>query len=865
MTSEVVRAVAGEVEREATRLGVLERFHILDTDPEEAFDDIAVLASQICGTPIAAITLVDSHRQWFKAQVGLAVCETPRSVSFCAHAIKDPRAPFVVPDARLDPRFATNPLVTADPHIVFYAGIPLLTTGGVPLGSLCVLDRVPRALTGEQLGALRSLARQVESQLELRRELGDLALNHAEEALRAPTATVAQKRFSVAFENAPVSMNLVGTDGRFMQVNTAFCELVGRSADELVGSMVDTVIRADEVGGEEVLAGRLLSGEVRSVLRDGQVLTATGGVVHVTATSSVVRDDNGRPLFFLTQLEDVSARRQAEGALALAESAVEAIIAVDATGNITFWNTGAERMFGHRSVDVLGTSASVIAPLRHKGAYQEGVARVVAGDAAHLLGTTVEVVACRADGTELPIELSVTRWEARGRTSFTAIIRDVTERKALVAQLERRANVDGLTQLATAARFDDWLDELARGRTADLGSTGAVIRISLDRFQLVNSSFGRSVGDDVLRIVARRLQNHGSGGRVARTGGDDFAILLGPRTSRTEAVEVAHAVAAVLAGPVAVAQRTLELTASIGIGLVEAHDPRRALREADDALHHARTLGRGRVQVYDEDARRRSLHRLDVEAGLRRALDLGHLVLHYQPQVDLATGTIAGAEALVRWEHPEQGLLSPGLFIDVAEDSGLIVPLGTWVLGTALDQLARWRRAGVVDDDFVLAVNLSARQLTEAPTPDVVSHHLDATGCRPSQLCLEITETALMEDTDVAMRTMDSLVDLGVQLAIDDFGTGYSSLAYLERFPVNQLKIDQSFISRLDGGSNGIPRAIIEMARSLDMQTVAEGIETPAQLTAIRDLGCDQGQGYHLARPTDTVAFTELVAGKPTW
>jgi diguanylate cyclase (GGDEF)-like protein len=380
-----------------------------------------------------------------------------------------------------------------------------------------------------------------------------------------------------------------------------------------------------------------------------------------------------------------------------------------------------------------------------------------------------------------------------------------------------------------------------------------VLFLDLDRFKVVNDSLGHSIGDVLLVEVARRLADLLRGGdTVARLGGDEFVMLLPDVAGSDEAVIIAKRVLAAIRRPIEVDADELFTTASMGIAVWEASRPadgaataEALVRDADTAMYRAKARGRDRYEIFDEDLRTQATARFHLETFLRRAVELGELEVHYQPEIDLHTGLLAGAEALVRWRHPVEGLLEAKTFIDLAEESGLILDLGSWVLKEACRQVGEWKRTDGRELG-TLRVNLSPRQIAHPDLLDTVVQALEIGGLEPSSLCLEITETALMSDAAASLSVLSALRSLGVELAIDDFGTGYSSLSYLKRFPVTVLKIDRSFVDGLgnDPDDTAIAGAIVSLGRSLGLSLVAEGVETPRHLHELRLLGCDRAQGY---------------------
>jgi diguanylate cyclase (GGDEF)-like protein/PAS domain S-box-containing protein len=469
----------------------------------------------------------------------------------------------------------------------------------------------------------------------------------------------------------------------------------------------------------------------------------------------------------------------------------------------------------------------------------------------------------RRDGTPVwgLASTAVVRDDAGRPQHYIAQIQDITERKRVEAELAHAAVHDPLTGLPNRVLFFDRLG-IALARLSRRHATVAVLFLDIDRFKLVNDSFGHGVGDTVVSRVAGRLRELlRPEDTLARLGGDEFTILC-ESPDPSAATAIAERVVTALARPFDVAGQAVVLSASIGIATTSdlAADPDRLMAEADAAMYRAKHGGRSRYALFAPAMRLHGAERLEVEIGLRRALDRGELVLHYQPEVALGSGRVVGVEALVRWRHPERGLLPPGDFIDVAEDSRLIVPLGAWVLGEACHQVRRWRDAG---HPMRVAVNLSPRQLTDPDLLATVGGALDAAGVPPVALCLEITENAVIDDLATGLAVLRGLKALGVSIAIDDFGVGFSSLSQVRRLsPVDMLKIDRSFTAGVGEHpqAGAIVAAIIGMGHALGLGTVAEGIETPEQARELHRLGCEFGQGFYFARPAPAAALEALLA-----
>jgi diguanylate cyclase (GGDEF)-like protein len=470
-----------------------------------------------------------------------------------------------------------------------------------------------------------------------------------------------------------------------------------------------------------------------------------------------------------------------------------------------------------------------------------------------------------ADGHNVwaSVNVSCVRDQMRRPLYFIGQVEDVTESRALRERLAQAAIHDPLTALPNRELFMDRLETSLRLASRDHRRV-VVMFLDLDRFKLINDSLGHDVGDQILCAVADRLSSvMRASDTLARFGGDEFTVLCSENHDERGALLVAERLVEAMADPIVLPSGEIFVSLSVGLALSNGDTVSGAtlLRDADVAMYQAKSRGPSRVEIYREEDESNVVSRLRTSNELHRALERDELELHYQPIVDLHTETLVGMEALVRWRHPTRGLLSPLEFIPLAEDSGLIAPVGAWVLNEACQQTAAWTASCACSDydeaGLNIAVNVSALQLGEPGFPNLVAETLESTGVLPDRLWLEITESALMRDPDDTASVLLALRDLGVHLEIDDFGTGYSSLSYLQRFPVETLKIDRSFVDGMerDAGSVAIVKAIIGLGRALGLSVIAEGVERTAEAAKLQALGCHLAQGYLYGRPLPASAL----------
>jgi diguanylate cyclase (GGDEF)-like protein/PAS domain S-box-containing protein len=557
-------------------------------------------------------------------------------------------------------------------------------------------------------------------------------------------------QFKNILENAPIGVAITDSDGRFMHVNRAMCELVGYSEQALLKSTFQGITYPEDVYADLARSRQMLAGTISTYQREKRCVRADGDIVWVLVSASITAGPQGKPPYIISHVQDLS------------------------------------------------------------------------------------------------------------------------EHKRLEMQLHDLALSDRLTGLANRTLFENRLALAliwARRRARKI----AVLFLDLERFKLINDSFGHDAGDNLLIAVADRLKAAlRSGDTAARLGGDEFTVLCEDIGELRDVVDIVVRIENSLSKGFLVCGEEVRVRASIGIAVSDTNrqdSPESLLRDADAAMYKAKEHGKGTYEIFDEGMRVEAAERLRLDNALYRAIERDELRVFYQPQVCVSKGKIMAAEALARWDHAERGLLAPEEFIPFAEDNGSIVRIGEWVLHEACRQAERWRTTWSKEIALPIAVNFSARQLAQPDFLEILSGALQETGADPSFLCLEITETVMMQDAESTIEVLEAVKALGVEVAIDDFGTGYSSLSYLKRFPVDILKIDQSFVRELgkDEAASFLVEGVINLARPLSLVTVAEGVETPEQLLELQALGCDLAQGFHFARPQPAARMEGLLSRINHW
>ncbi len=592
------------------------------------------------------------------------------------------------------------------------------------------------------------------------------------------------------------------------------------------------------------------------------LISKQGKEIPIDHSAAPIHDEQRRMVGFVMVFHDITQRRRAEEKMRLAakvfESAAEGIMITDAQSHIVAVNDAFTATTGHEPDEVLGKTPSLLQSGKHDAEFYRDLWKSLK-ETGQWKG---EIWNRRKNGELYPQWLSInTVRDAKGGVgNYVGMFTDITARKQAEERLRVLAYHDPLTGLPNRALFHTLLNQ-ALVKAQRHHRLGAVLFIDLDRFKNINDTLGHPAGDLLLKEAAARLLTClRQSDTTARLGGDEFTILLEEIAHEQDAIIVAQKILAALAEPFNLASHEVFVTASIGISLFphDGGDVDALLKNADTALYRTKEQGRNGYTLYTAEMNATALKRMALENSLRRALERREFLLHYQPRVALDTGRMICIEALLRWQHPELGLVMPDQFISLAEETGLIMPIGEWVLHTACAQTKAWQTSGF--PVLRVSVNLSARQFKQPDLVDQVADALRDTGLAPDSLELELTESTVMQDAEDAVTKLNALKQLGVHLSIDDFGTGYSSLEYLKHFPIDILKIDRSFVRDIPGDSdNGaIVRAIIAMAHSLKIKVTAEGVETAEQLGFLKAYRCDEMQGYYFGLPLPTHEFSKL-------
>jgi diguanylate cyclase (GGDEF)-like protein/PAS domain S-box-containing protein len=832
---------------EAERLSSLRAHAIMDAAADPYLDHLTRITAHKLHVPIVLVNLLDSNRQWALAAFGLPRgYEVPRDLAFCSYTILKPGHVTIIPDATLDTRLANNPFVIGKPRFRFYAGVPITDGEGRALGALCVIDTAPRDFTTADGAVLTEMAESVSARLEL---------YHSNASLRE-----SREHYRVTVASAPHMRWTMSPEGTSEEGAERWLEMIGSSQDhsnsrDWVGAVhPDDLSSALTAWSASLRDGQPLDVEHRLRLADGSYRW-----FRVRATPR--RDETGRIMRWYGMVEDIHDRRAAE--VAHIETETRLRLALD-VGRLRTWELDlASRRLTASDVSVINFGIQLGAAASD---YDTALARMHPDDEQRY-GREVE--RAWAAGQDLEIEYrsiwpdGTVHWiRINGRPTkdiagkpvrLVGLSLDITaertaeeERQRAEARIAYLARHDPLTGLPNRLLFHQRLTEAMAAVVP--GARVALLRIDLDDFKAINEALGHGIGDKLIQHAAEQLKVCvGAEGLVARSGSDKFAVILGDVSSPEQVDLLTQRLLHALEEPIVLTDTEMVLGGSIGISMApdDATSPAQLLRNADTALRRAKSSRRGGCQYFEPTMDTHLQALVELKLNLRDALGRNEFRLFYQPLIDLDSGAAISFEALIRWQHPTRGLVSPADFIPLAEETGWIIPIGRWALQEAC------REAAKLPGDVRVAVNQSAVQFGDVNLEAEISAALAEAGLDATRLELEVTEGLLLQDNEANTKLLRALRKMGVRIAMDDFGTGYSSLGYLRRFPFDKIKIDQSLVRDLPDGASGdaIVHAIIALAHSLGISVTAEGVETEGQLNLLRDSRCGQAQGYLFSRP----------------
>ncbi len=738
--------------------------------------------------------------------------------------------------------------------------------GGAPFAVLTVYDGPRNAFDEDTVGVLRDMADAVSFAL-------DSLDRERQRHVTQKTLAGQERHFRAYFEQAAVGMAATSPAKGWLEVNSAMCAMLGYTREELLTKTWADVTHPDDRADNLESLMQLQSGQLDATTFDKRYLHKDGRTVYAHVALRAVRRPDRVLDYVVVLVEDVSTNKHHEDMLRrlaqILDRSSDEIYMFDARSRrFLFANKGAQRNLGYSAEELHDLTPLDLNP----GLSPDDFARLMASlFEPGRSPTRLEGEHRRKDGTSYPIEARFHLSLKDETPAVVAIVQDTTERRRLQERLRHQATHDSLTGLPNRVFFHDVLEK-AIAHAQRYSTLIAVMFLDIDAFKNINDALGHEYGDRLLQEIAKRLiltlrREDWVARRedlVARQGGDEFTILLQDLTSVDDITHVAERLLAAITQPLSIQDRTVYVTASIGVTVYpfDDTDSDGLLRNADVAMYQAKDAGGGSFAFYAAAMSAQISERRTTEDGLRQALRRNQLLLYYQPQISLRTKRLVGVEALIRWQHPERGLIPPDQFIPVAEDSGLIVPMGEWILREACTQGRLWRSRGL--KGLKISVNLSGRQLRDRNLVAMVDQILKETEFDPvaNALELEVTESTLMDDMGTAAETLSAFRRMGLRLALDDFGTGYSSLNYLKRFQIDTLKIDQSFVRDIacNPEDAAIASVIIRLGHSLNLTVIAEGVETQEQLELLRGAGCDEIQGYYYSKPLPAPIFEEWLS-----
>lgn len=864
--TEYKRSVAQLQSRIQQQAAVAElgQYALSQTDLDQLLTEIATLVAKTLNVHFVKILelLPNGHALLLKAGVGWSSGLVgyahigAGSQSHAGYTLAQ-KQPVVVEDLRVETRFTGEPILHN--HRIVSGMSVIIGEEDEPYGVLSVYSKTQRTFSGDDIHFIQAIANIIATAIARRQSTESLYL--MERAINASS-------------NGIIIADATETDNPIIYVNAGFERITGYKTKDVMG-LNCRILQGPQTDPCEVerLRNALLEGrECRVVIQNYR---QDGTLFWNDLQVAPVFNDRGHLTHFIGVQNDITERYEAQEEVRQTRNFLQTMIdhlpvAVFAKetyrgkfGRFRLWNKACEQLFGLSQEQVLGKTVYELFPSEQAERFHRQDQAVL--EAGTVLDIPEEQVETPTLGRRILHTVKVPLRDHHPNTEYLLCIgEDITQRKQAEEQLRHHAFYDTLTDLPNRALFLDRLAQALKRVQHGSGGMFAVLFLDLDNFKRANDSLGHQIGDQLLIAIARRLEGClRSGDTLARLGGDEFTILLDPVGGVADAIEVARQVHQQLILPFNLSGNEVFANASIGIALSNpgCERPEELLRNADLAMYRAKEMGKGAYAVFDTQMHRRAVERLQLESQLRRALEREEFNVYYQPIVSITTGKIAGFEALIRWHNPYRGFVSPSVFIPVAEETGLIAKIGEWVLYEACQQLQSWHRQFPQFPDLTVSVNLSSQQLREPDLLEQIDRVLAETGLPGSCLKFEITESLLIENSDTALKILRQIQARKIRLSLDDFGTGYSSLSYLHRFPINTLKIDRSFVKRVKPSreNTAIIKAILRLAHALEMDTIAEGIETIFQLEKLKVLGCEYGQGYLFSQPLDAQSATDLL------
>lgn len=841
---------------EKDRINALHNYKILDTPPDPSFDNITRLASQLLNVPVALISFVDQDRIWSKSHLGTDVEEYERIEGFCSTAILEEDL-YIVYDASTDPRCVNHPLVKKNSGIRFYAGIPLKVQGKYNLGTLCIIDYKPhQRLSDNELQTLKLLSKMAVDAIELHAK--SLEITKLNSNLR-----ISEQHFRSLFDQASVGVSIASAlTGVFIETNQRYCKIVGYNASELESLDLLDITYPDDMAIQHEMTRKLYSGDISEYNLQKRYIRKDNSIVWVDLTCTALWKAGEYPTSHISIVQDITDKKIAE--IALQESEQRWSFALDGSNqgvwdlnivtNAIFLSPRCKEMLGYPE-EQISTDMNEWVKLIHP----EDLPCLISARMQALDGEVksfeIEHRKLTSDGTWKWIQVKgmvVERDEHHKAMRVIGTYTDISERKKIEADVLRLAHFDSITNLPNRTLFLDRLNQEQKKSNRNQKSF-ALMMLDLDRFKEVNDSLGHQKGDLLLKVIGERLLNCvGETDIVGRIGGDEFTIIL---TEFNQASDIDHLVIKILdcvSAPCLLDGDIAYVTASIGITLYpnDTKDSEELLKNADQAMYTAKKNGKNTYAIFTPLMQKTAFEKINLANNLRNALIRNEFLLLYQPIINLQTFQMLKAEATIRWQHPDEGLISPALFIPIAEETGQIVGIGELVFKEATAAIKTCREK--IHPEFQISVNKSPVQFRVDTKPHTSwFEHLNSLNLPGNSLVLEITEGLLLDKSESLNDKFKAFKDVGIQLALDYFGTGYSSLSYLKQYDIDYIKIDQIFVKNLAPDSEDLVlcEAIIAMSHKLKMMVIAEGVETLQQLELLKSVGCDFAQGYYFSKP----------------